>query len=123
MRDLLFINAAQVVTCAGPDRARKGSEMRDAGILKNAAVGVSGGRIAAIGAARDIEPAFTDPEIIDAKVLDVGSFAMDSRNRDCHGSKLANGASAFGAIAEGALSGSGFPLVSGRNGTVTRPRI
>jgi imidazolonepropionase len=67
MRDLLFVNAAQVVTCAGPDRARKGSEMRDAGILKNAAVGVSGGRIAAIGAARDIEPAFTNAEIIDCR--------------------------------------------------------
>ena len=59
------MNAAQVVTCAGPDRARKGSEMREAGILKNAAVAVSGGRIAAIGATRDIEPAFTDAEIID----------------------------------------------------------
>jgi imidazolonepropionase len=67
VRDLLFVNAAQVVTCAGPDRARKGSEMREAGILKNAAVGVSGGRIAAIGAARDIEPAFTDAEIIDCR--------------------------------------------------------
>jgi imidazolonepropionase len=67
LRDLLFVNAAQVVTCAGPDRARKGSEMRDAGILKNAAVAVSSGRIAAIGSARDIEPAFTDAEIIDCR--------------------------------------------------------
>ncbi len=41
--------------------------MREAGILKNAAVGVSGGRIAAIGAARDIEPAFTNAEIIDCR--------------------------------------------------------
>ncbi|HEY8831762.1 MAG TPA: imidazolonepropionase [Gemmatimonadaceae bacterium] len=67
MKDLFFINAAQVVTCAGPDRARKGSEMRDAGILKNAAVAVSNGRIAAIGAARDIEHAFTGAEIIDCR--------------------------------------------------------
>ncbi len=67
MKDLLFINAAQVVTCAGPDRARRGSEMREAGILRNAAVGVSGGRIAAIGAAGDIEPAFTHAEIIDCR--------------------------------------------------------
>ena len=59
------MNAAQVVTCAGPDRARKGSEMREAGILKNAAVAVTAGRIAAIGAARDIQPAFEDAEIID----------------------------------------------------------
>ena len=61
------MNAAQVVTCAGPDRARKGSEMREAGILKNAAVAVSAGRIAAIGAARDIGPAFEDAEIIDCR--------------------------------------------------------
>jgi imidazolonepropionase len=67
MRDLLFVNAAQVVTCAGPDRARKGSEMRDAGILKNAAVAVSGGRIAAIGAAADLEGAYSTAEIIDCR--------------------------------------------------------
>jgi imidazolonepropionase len=41
--------------------------MREAGILKNAAVAVSGGRIATIGAARDIEPAFTDAEVIDCR--------------------------------------------------------
>jgi imidazolonepropionase len=67
VKDLLFVNAAQVVTCAGPARARRGSEMREAGILKNSAVAVSGGRIAAIGAPRDIEPAFTDAEIIDCR--------------------------------------------------------
>jgi imidazolonepropionase len=67
MRDILFVNAAQVVTCAGPARARKGSEMREAGILKNVAVAVSGGRIAAIGTARDLEPGFTDAEIIDCR--------------------------------------------------------
>ncbi|MDQ6872934.1 MAG: imidazolonepropionase [Gemmatimonadota bacterium] len=67
MKDLLFVNAAQVVTCAGPGRARRGGEMHQSGILRNTAVGVSNGRIAAIGAARDIEPAFTDPEIIDCR--------------------------------------------------------
>jgi imidazolonepropionase len=66
-KDLLFVNAAQVVTCAGPARARKGSEMRDAGILKNSAVAVSNGRIAAIGAEREVERAFTDAEIIDCR--------------------------------------------------------
>ena len=64
-KDLLFINAAQVVTCAGPARARKGKEMRDAGILKNTGVAVSNGRIAMIGAARDLEHAYADAEVID----------------------------------------------------------
>jgi imidazolonepropionase len=67
MRDIVFVNAAQLVTCAGPARARKGSEMREAGILKNVAVAVSGERIAAIGGARDLEPAFTNAEIIDCR--------------------------------------------------------
>ncbi len=41
--------------------------MRDAGILKNSAVAVSNGRIAAIGGAREVERAFTDAEIIDCR--------------------------------------------------------
>lgn len=65
MNNLLFVNAAQVVTCAGPARARKGSEMSDAGILGNVAVAVSAGRIAAIGAAKDLEHAYGDSEVID----------------------------------------------------------
>jgi imidazolonepropionase len=67
LSDLLFVNASQVVTCAGPARARKGKEMRDAGILKNTAVAVSDGRIAMIGAARDLENAFSDAEAIDCR--------------------------------------------------------
>ena len=65
MRDLLFVNAAQVVTCAGPARARKGAEMRDAGILRSTAVAVSNGRIAAIGAARDLKDAYAGADTID----------------------------------------------------------
>jgi imidazolonepropionase len=67
MVDLLFVNAAQVVTCAGPARARKGKEMRDAGILKNTAVAVSDGRIAMIGAASDLEHAYAGAEVVDCR--------------------------------------------------------
>src|ERR1700675_2862430 len=67
LRDLLFVNAAQLVTCAGPARARKGKEMRDAGILKNTAVAVSNGRIAMIGAARDLEHVYSDAEVVDCR--------------------------------------------------------
>ncbi|HYS50603.1 MAG TPA: imidazolonepropionase [Burkholderiales bacterium] len=66
-KDLLFVNASQIVTCAGPARARRGKEMRDAGILKNTAVAVSDGRIAMMGAARDLENAFSNAEIIDCR--------------------------------------------------------
>ncbi len=61
------MNAAQVVTCAGPARARKGAEMRDAGILRHTAVAVSNGRIAAIGAARDLQDAYASAEIVDCR--------------------------------------------------------
>src|SRR5215210_1260419 len=67
LKPLVFVNAAQVVTCAGPARARRGAEMRDAGILRNAAVAVSDGRIAAIGAARDLQDAYQNAEIIDCR--------------------------------------------------------
>ncbi|MEP6730526.1 MAG: imidazolonepropionase [bacterium] len=46
---LLFVNAAQTVTCVGPARARVGPEMADARIESNVAVLVEGERIAALG--------------------------------------------------------------------------
>ena len=64
-RPLLFINASQVVTCAGPARARRGREMAEIGILKNTAVAVSDGRIAMIGAASDLRNAYADADIVD----------------------------------------------------------
>ena len=41
--------------------------MRDAGILRNTAVAVSDGRIAAIGAARDLKDAYETAEIVDCR--------------------------------------------------------
>jgi len=54
---LLFVNARQVVTCAGPGRARRGVEMADAGVRTGAAVLVQDGRIAAVGDARALAQA------------------------------------------------------------------
>ena len=65
--DLLFVNASQIVTCAGPARARRGKEMSEIGILKNSALAVSDGRIAMIGAASDLRNAYTDAEVIDCR--------------------------------------------------------
>ena len=53
-RARLFVNTAQVVTCAGPARARRGAEMADARILAGAAVLVSGSEIAAVGEEREL---------------------------------------------------------------------
>ena len=44
----LFTNAAQCITCAGPGRARRGAEMKDAGVRDNTGVAVDGDRIIAV---------------------------------------------------------------------------
>src|SRR5215210_1888988 len=67
LKPLVFVNATQVATCAGPARARRGAEMRAAGILRNTAVAVSDGRIAMIGAAADLEHAYSDADVVDCR--------------------------------------------------------
>lgn len=63
----LFVNAAQVVTCAGPGRARRGAEMNDAGILTGAAVLVRGESIAEVGPVGELESRYPDAERIDCR--------------------------------------------------------
>jgi imidazolonepropionase len=62
---LLFVNASQVVTCAGPARARRGAEMRDAGVLESTAVAVDADRIVAVGPQVDLERVFPLAERVD----------------------------------------------------------
>jgi len=67
MPSTLFVNASQVVTAAGPARARKGAEMRDAGILVDAAVAVQGDRIAAVGPQEELERAYPRAARVDCR--------------------------------------------------------
>ncbi|HEX8850111.1 MAG TPA: imidazolonepropionase [Gemmatimonadaceae bacterium] len=62
---LLFVGARQVVTCAGPARARRGSEMLDAGIRADTAVLVREGRIVALGREPDLRAEARDAAIVD----------------------------------------------------------
>ena len=62
---LLFLNAAQVITCAGPPRARRGAALGDAGIRTGVAVAVEGGRIAAVGPREALEREFPAAERVD----------------------------------------------------------
>jgi imidazolonepropionase len=64
---LIFLNASQIVTCAGPGRARRGQEMRDLGILANAAVVVQGGRIEAVGPREELERRYASHTPVDCR--------------------------------------------------------
>ena len=62
---LLFVNARQIATCAGAPRARRGAELRDAGVLSGAALLVGGGRVAALGPQDALECAHPRAERVD----------------------------------------------------------
>lgn len=70
----LFVGAAQVITCAGPARGRRGAEMNDIGIRTDACVAVGNGKIAAVGNERDTIARFPGSEIVecDGRVLTPG---------------------------------------------------
>jgi imidazolonepropionase len=65
MAPLLFVNARQVVTCAGPARARRGGEMSDAGVRTGTAVLVEGDRIAAVDSESELRAAHPSATVVD----------------------------------------------------------
>ena len=65
MTALLFHNARQVVTCAGPGRARRGSEMGEADVRRAVGVLVVDDRITMVAAPDELERARPDARRID----------------------------------------------------------
>jgi imidazolonepropionase len=63
----LFVNATQVVTCAGPARARRGAEMADAVIRTGVGVAVQNGAIAAVDDDVSIRQTFSNAKVIDCR--------------------------------------------------------
>jgi imidazolonepropionase len=61
----LFVNASQVVTCAGPRRARRGAEMREMEVLANTAVVIDGATILAVGPQEELLKTHPDVETVD----------------------------------------------------------
>ena len=61
----LFVNARQVVTCAGPARARRGTEMSDAGVRTDVGVLVEGERITAVDDESSLRRSAAGAEIVD----------------------------------------------------------
>lgn len=64
--DLLVHSATQVVTCASPGGPRRGSVMREIGVIPHGAVAIKGGRIAAVGTSDEVRRAYEAGEEIDA---------------------------------------------------------
>jgi len=64
--DLLVHSATQVVTCASPGGPRRGSAMREIGMIPHGAVAIRNGRIAAVGASDDVRRAYEAGQEIDA---------------------------------------------------------
>jgi imidazolonepropionase len=67
MSRLIFVNASQVVTCAGPARARLGPEMSKLETRAEAAVVVDGEKIAAVGPERSLRAEYRDATEIDCR--------------------------------------------------------
>jgi len=66
-RARVFINASQVVTCAGPARARRGHEMNDAGVRTGVGVAVVGREIAAVDSPAALREQFQNAHEVDCR--------------------------------------------------------
>jgi imidazolonepropionase len=65
VNDFLLVNASQVVTCAGPAGARRGTAMADAGARDGYAVSVQRGVIDAVGPEQDLLRSHPHAELVD----------------------------------------------------------
>jgi imidazolonepropionase len=67
MTDLVIVNCRQLVTLAGPARARTGAEMRELAVIPDGALVARDGRILMVGTRAEIERvAAADSEMVDA---------------------------------------------------------
>ncbi|HEY8165608.1 MAG TPA: imidazolonepropionase [Gemmatimonadaceae bacterium] len=83
--ELLFINARQIVTCAGLSAARRGAQMSDAGVVTGSAVAVRGDRIAAVGSQQTLERDFADAQRIDCSDCVITPGLVDSHTHAVFG--------------------------------------
>jgi imidazolonepropionase len=66
LKSLAVLNASQLVTLAGPKRARVGSELSELAIIRDGGMLVRDGAIVATGASAEIEKQTSGAEILDA---------------------------------------------------------
>ncbi|NLG82072.1 MAG: imidazolonepropionase [Bacilli bacterium] len=86
MSNLIFKNIAQLVTMRGPNRLRKGQEMRDVEILENGYVVVQGDTIIDIGTGDGYRNYMdNNTEVVDASGLVMTPGLVDSHTHLVHG--------------------------------------
>jgi imidazolonepropionase len=66
-RSLAVVNIGQLVTLAGPARPRVGSELRELGVIPDAALLIEDGRLAAAGPYHEIKSKGLPHEVVDAQ--------------------------------------------------------
>lgn len=86
---LRFMNAAQVVTCDGPPRARRGLELRDLAARTGVAVLVEGDRIAAIGDPGELERRAPHASVVDCRRMVLTPGLVDSHTHAIFGTSRA----------------------------------
>ena len=97
---LAVVHCGQLVTLAGPKRARIGAELRELAIVEDGALLVRGGRIEAVGPRRSVERLIPG----DAEVIDAGGRIVLPGFVDAHTHPVfaGNRADEFALRAEGA---------------------
>ena len=77
---LAFVNIGQLVTLAGPSRPRVGTELRELGIIPNAALLIEGGRVVTAAPYSELKPKISP----DAIVIDVEGRCVTPGFVDAH---------------------------------------
>lgn len=85
MDTTLFVNAAQVVTCGGPARARRGGEMAAAAVLRGAAIAIQGELVAAVGPQEQLLKEFPSAEQVDCANSVITPGLIDSHTHALFG--------------------------------------
>ncbi len=82
---IVFLNAAEVVTCAGPARARRGAEMADMQSRRGVAVAVENGRIAGVAPQDEIKRAYPGADEVDCRGCLLTPGLVDSHTHGIFG--------------------------------------
>jgi imidazolonepropionase len=88
-RETLFVNAAQVVTCAGKPAARRGDEMKALEVLTDAAVLTRGAHIVAVGPRRAMQRQHRTATTVDCEAGVLMPALVDSHTHAVFGAPRA----------------------------------